>query len=76
MATAATTTTPWVAPTIPFDPVKAPSPFITAPGNALDHLLPGYELVPATDDHPAYAIYTKEIERSPNDDRLYRCVLS
>lgn len=74
MATA--TTTPWVAPNIPFNPVKAPSPFITASGNAFDHLLPGYELVPATSDHPAYAIYTKEIERSPNDDRLYRYVRS
>jgi hypothetical protein len=52
----------------------APSPFITSSGSALDNLLDGYELVPAENGLPAYAIFTKPVEQSLNDDRLYRCV--
>lgn len=55
--------------------LNAPSPFVVAPGSALDNLLPGYTLVPATADHPAYAVFSQDIQKSPNDDRLYRSVL-
>lgn len=51
---------------------NAPSPFVTAPGEPLDHLLDGYKLVPAQDGLPAYAQFTNDIEQSPNDDRQYR----
>ena len=51
------------------------SPFITAPGNPLDSLLPGYHLAKPPTTSPAttpYAIFSKDIIKSPNDDRLYR----
>lgn len=51
----------------------APSPFVTAKGNVLDSLLPGYVPVPAAGTLPAYAVFGHEIETSPNDDRAYRC---
>lgn len=51
---------------------NAPSPFVTAPGEALQHLLDGYQLVEAKDGLPAYAQFTKELEQSENDDREHR----
>ncbi|GAA5876509.1 hypothetical protein JCM8547_009411 [Rhodosporidiobolus lusitaniae] len=54
----------------------APYAFVTAPGNALDHLPEGYEVAPSTDGgEPTYAVFKGEIERSPNDDRSYRMLL-
>lgn len=55
----------------PTSSFNAPSPFITAKGNAFDHLLPGYKVV----DGQGYALYEKEIIKSPNDDRTYRYAL-
>lgn len=52
--------------------VNAPSPFITSKGNPFDNLLPGYELIKSTNTMPEYALFTKEIIKSPNDDRLYK----
>lgn len=54
----------------------APSPYITAAGNSLDNVLPGYVKVPASGDLPAYAVFQDEIRTSPNDDRAYRCAPS
>ncbi|KAL8293043.1 hypothetical protein RQP46_000737 [Phenoliferia psychrophenolica] len=53
----------------------APSPYVTAKGNVLDSLLPGYVKVPASGDLPAYAVYAHALEKSPNDDRDYRLIL-
>ncbi|POY74423.1 hypothetical protein BMF94_2617 [Rhodotorula taiwanensis] len=50
----------------------APYAFVTAPGSALDHLSDDWQRVPAREGLPAYAIYGKEVEQSPNDDRTYR----
>ena len=54
----------------------APYAFVTSPGSALDHL-PGdaWQPVPAKDGLPPYAIYTKSVEQSPNDDRAYRLIM-
>lgn len=52
---------------------NAPPAFVTQPGNALDHLGPGWTRVDSNGDTPAYAYFTKELERSQNDDREYRC---
>lgn len=51
----------------------APYAFVTKPGSALDHLSDAWQPVPAKDGLPPYAIYTKTVEQSPNDDRAYRC---
>ncbi|GAA5906121.1 hypothetical protein JCM8208_000637 [Rhodotorula glutinis] len=53
----------------------APSAFVTKPGNALDHLGPGWTRVDRKGDVPAYAYFTKELERSQNDDREYRLIM-
>ncbi|GAA5890262.1 hypothetical protein JCM6882_008774 [Rhodosporidiobolus microsporus] len=55
----------------------APDPFVTAPGSALDHLPEGYEVVQGGEagDKGRYAVFTGEIERSPNDDNQYRSIL-
>ncbi|BGP38130.1 metalloprotease [Rhodotorula kratochvilovae] len=53
----------------------APSAFVTQPGNALDHLGPGWTRVEAKGDLPAYGYFTKELERSQNDDREYRIIM-
>ena len=51
----------------------APPAFVTQPGNALDHLGPAWTRVDPKGDRPAYAYFTKQLERSQNDDREYRC---
>jgi hypothetical protein len=43
---------------------------------AFDALLPGFEVVDTPAGLPKYALFTGEIERSPNDDRDYRYVPS
>jgi hypothetical protein len=71
-AATATATLPPPFSHVSLDSLDAPLPFITAPGKALDNLLDGYKLVPATGDVPAHAVYTKDLIKSPNDDRQYR----
>lgn len=54
----------------------APYAFVTSPGSALDHLPEdAWQPVPAKDGLPPYAIYTKSVEQSPNDDRAYRLIM-
>lgn len=53
----------------------APYAFVTKSGSALDHLSDDWIKVDAKDGLPPYAIFTKPVEQSPNDDRLYRCVI-
>ncbi|GAA6026838.1 hypothetical protein JCM8097_005898 [Rhodosporidiobolus ruineniae] len=53
----------------------APYAFVTQPGNALDHLPRSYEVAQTAEGQPRYAVFTGEIERSPNDDREYRTIL-
>lgn len=53
----------------------APYAFVTKPGSAIDHLdKQDWDIVQARDGLPAYAVYRKDIEKSQNDDRVYRCV--
>lgn len=53
----------------------APNPFVTMPNTiALDALPAGYTVVDTPEGQPKYALFTGEIERSPNDDRDYRYV--
>lgn len=52
----------------------APYAFVTQPGSAIEHLAKDeWDTVEARDGLPAYAVYRKEIEKSQNDDRVYRC---
>ena len=70
MATAAASTSSGLN---PFESVPVQWPFVN--GSAvLQNVLPGYEVVPATDSSPAYAVYRQPIQRSLNDDREYRLV--
>lgn len=60
-----------IDPATAYEP-NAPSPFIVNKEPALEHLLAGYERVPAAEGRPAYAEFKGELEQSPNDDRKYR----
>ncbi|GAA5970032.1 hypothetical protein JCM11641_000241 [Rhodosporidiobolus odoratus] len=54
----------------------APYAFVTRPDSAFDHLPEGYQVVEQSEQgQPRYAVFTGEIERSPNDDRQYRSIL-
>ncbi|BGP54049.1 hypothetical protein JCM8202_003048 [Rhodotorula sphaerocarpa] len=53
----------------------APYAFVTKSGSALDHLSDDWIKVDAKDGLPPYAIFTKPVEQSPNDDRLYRLIM-
>ncbi|GAA5845286.1 hypothetical protein JCM3766R1_000717 [Sporobolomyces carnicolor] len=62
--------------------LDAPSPYVVAPPPSSSSsssssplaLLDGYERV-ARDDGPSYAVFTREIQQSPNDDKRYRLIM-
>lgn len=68
MATAASTSSSL------FSSLRPEWPFVKG-AEPLQNLLPGYEVVPATDSSPAYAVFSKPIQKSLNDDREYRYAL-
>jgi hypothetical protein len=70
MATASSSTSNGVD---PFAAVEVQWPFVNG-SNVLQNVLPGYEVVPATDNTPAYAVFNQPIQKSLNDDREYRYV--
>ena len=68
MATASASTSNGID---PFAAVPAQWPFVNG-SNVLQNTPPGYEVVPATDSTPAYAVFKQPIQKSLNDDREYR----
>ncbi|KAI5476508.1 a-pheromone processing metallopeptidase ste23 [Pseudohyphozyma bogoriensis] len=59
---------------VPIASLNARLPFVTVK-DPLENLLPGYTVVPANDGVPSYAVFDKDIIKSPNDDRSYRLLL-
>ncbi|GAA6044580.1 A-factor-processing enzyme [Rhodotorula toruloides] len=54
----------------------APYAFVTKPGSAIDHLdKQDWDIVKGREGLPAYAVYRKDIEKSQNDDRVYRLIM-
>ncbi|GAA5829536.1 hypothetical protein JCM11251_000196 [Rhodosporidiobolus azoricus] len=54
----------------------APYPYITQPGSAFEHLPEGFEVVESKEGGKGrYAIFKGDIERSPNDDNVYRSII-